>query len=162
MSRESEGAFVGPEDGQAIPNPIGGQMVVKVRDAATGGAYSVHDNIIPPGSLGPRPHLHRRHDEAFYVREGTLTVRIGPRTITAPPGSFVLVPRGAVHQPSNPTVEPVRVLLIFSPAGMDRFFVEAAERRLPLQAVPTDPLVLAELAEFAARYDYEFAEFPAT
>jgi len=47
-----------------------------------------------------------------------------------------------VHQPSNPGTEPTRVLLIFSPAGMERFFEEAAEGRIPLQAVPTDPDVL--------------------
>jgi hypothetical protein len=89
------------------------------------------------------------------VVDDALTVRVGARTLTAPAGSFVVVPRGAVHQPSNPRPESVRVLLIFSPAGMDGFFVEAAARRLPLQAVPTD------LAEFTSRYGYEFAEFPA-
>lgn len=51
-------------------------------------------------------------------------------------------------------------MLVFSPGGMDRFFVEVAERRLPLQAVSSDPAVLAELAEFTARYGFEFAEFP--
>jgi oxalate decarboxylase/phosphoglucose isomerase-like protein (cupin superfamily) len=69
-------------------------------------------------------------------------VRVGPRTITAPAGSFVVVPRGIVHRPSNPGEQPTRVLLIFSPAGMERFFEEAAERHMPLQAVPTDPRVL--------------------
>jgi uncharacterized cupin superfamily protein len=49
-------------------------MVVKVRDEDTGGGYSVHDNTIPAGSPGPRPHIHRRHEEAFYVLEGELTV----------------------------------------------------------------------------------------
>jgi quercetin dioxygenase-like cupin family protein len=160
MQSERSGSVILPDTGQVVPNPLGGRMVVKVRDEETGGAYSVHDNVIPAGTPGPRPHLHRDHDETFYVLEGTLTVRIGPRTVTAPAGSFVLIPRGIVHQPSNPGPEPVRVLLIFSPAGMDRFFVEAAERRLPLQAAPTDPAVAAELAEFTTRYGFEFAEFP--
>ncbi len=87
-------------------------------------------------------------------------MRVGSRTITAPAGSFVVVPRGEVHQPSNPRPEPTRVLLMFSPAGMDRFFQEAAERRMPLQAAPTDPEVLEELAAFTEAYGYEFAEFP--
>jgi hypothetical protein len=48
---------------------------------------------------------------------------------------------------------------------MDRFFIRAAERRLPLQAAPADrpewaPAVAAELAELTARYGFEFAEFP--
>ncbi|HET7271549.1 MAG TPA: cupin domain-containing protein [Rubrobacter sp.] len=160
MTTESGSLFVGPEEGKAIPNPIGGGMVVKVRDGDTGGAYSVHDNVIPAGSPGPLPHLHRDHEETFYVLEGELTVRVEARKVTAPTGSFVVIPRGVVHQPSNPGTEPTRVLLIFSPAGMDRFFEEAAEGRMPLQAVPTDPEVKERLEAFTTKYGYEFAEFP--
>jgi quercetin dioxygenase-like cupin family protein len=145
MSAEDGSLFVGPDDGKALPNPIGGRMMIKVRNEDTSGAYSIHDNTIPPRSPGPRPHIHRYHEEAFYVLEGELTMRVGRRTISAPAGSFVVVPRGVVHQPSNPRTQPTRVLLIFSPAGMDHFFEEAAERRMPLQAVPTDSVVLEEL-----------------
>jgi hypothetical protein len=49
---------------------------------------------------------------------------------------------------------------MFSPAGMEHFFEEAAERRMPLQAAPTDPEVLEKLAAFTEKYGYEFAEFP--
>ena len=160
MRTEDGSLFVGPGDGEALPNPIGGRMVIKARDEDTGGAYSIHDNTIPPGSPGPRPHIHRHHEEAFYVLEGELTVQVGPRTITAPAGSFVVVSRGVVHQPSNPGTQPTRVLLIFSPAGMDHFFEEAAEEQMPLQAEPTDPVVLEKLTAFTKKYGYEFAEFP--
>lgn len=159
MRTGDDGNFVGPDDGRVLTNPIGGQMIVKVRDKYTADAYSVHDNIIPPGSPGPRPHIHRDYEEAFYVLEGELTMRVGSRTITAPAGSFVVVPRGIVHQSSNRGTQQTRVLLIFSPAGMDHFFEEAAERRMPLQAVPTDPAVQEELASFTEKYGYEFAEF---
>ena len=160
MRTEDKGIFVGPDEGKSLPNPVGGRMVVKARDKDTAGAYSVHDNTIPPGSPGPRPHIHRNHDEAFYVLKGELTVRVGAREITAPAGSFVVVPRGVVHQPSNPGTKPTRVLLVFSPAGMDRFFEEAAEGRMPLQAKPADPAVQERLAAFTEKYGYEFAELP--
>jgi mannose-6-phosphate isomerase-like protein (cupin superfamily) len=152
--------LVGPNDGQVLSNPLGGHMVVKLRDTITGGAYSIHDNVIPAGAEGPRPHIHRRHDEVFYVIDGVLTVRIGTDTVTAPAGSFVVVPRGVLHQPANPSPDPVRVLLLFSPGGMDSFFVEAAERRLPLVTMPMAPEVESALAEFTERYGYEFGEFP--
>ena len=160
VTTENGGLFVGPEEGKALPNPIGGGMMVKVRDGDTGGAYSILDNVIPAGSPGPLPHLHRDHEETFYVLEGELTVRAGTRKITAPAGSFVVIPRGVVHQPSNPGTEPTRVLLIFSPGGMDHFFEEAAEGRMPLQAVPTDPAVQEKLTAFTRKYGYEFAELP--
>jgi quercetin dioxygenase-like cupin family protein len=157
---ESKGVFVGPGEGKALPNPIGGRMVVKVRDGDTSGSFSVHDNVIPAGSPGPLPHLHRHHEETFYVLDGELTVRVGERRITAPAGSFVVIPRGVVHQPSNPGTEPTRVLLIFSPAGMEHFFEEAAERRIPLQAVPTDREIKEKVEAFTSKYGYEFAELP--
>jgi hypothetical protein len=60
------------------------------------------------------------------------------------------VPRGGT--------EPARVLLSFSPAGMDRFFKEAAEGRRPLQAALADLEVREKLAAFTDKYGYEFAE----
>lgn len=158
MTHDPDGLVILPDAGQSIPNPIGGGMMVKVRDAQTAGAYSVHHNIIPAGSPGPRPHIHHRHEELFFVVDGELTVQFGDRQEAAPAGSFVVIPRGVAHRPSNRTEAPVTVLLVFSPAGMDRFFVEAAERRLPLQAVPDDPAIRSDLAEFTARYGYEFAD----
>ena len=161
MRDEGGGIFVGPYDGKELTNPIGGAMVAKVRDEDTAGAFSVHDNTIPPGSPGPRPHLHRHHEETFYVLEGELTVRAGTRKIVAPAGSFVVVPRGVAHRPSNPGTSLTRVLLVFSPAGMGGFFEEAAWERVPLAgAPPTDPEVLAKLEAFTERYGYEFAELP--
>ena len=117
MRTEDGGIFVGPDEGKALPNPVGGRMVVKVRDEDTAGAYSMYDNTIPPGSPGPRPHIHRDHEEAFYVLEGELTVRVGPRTILAPAGSFVVVPRGVVHRPSKPGGTAGQVLTDLFPGG---------------------------------------------
>lgn len=56
--------------------------------------------------------------------EGQVTVTIGDRVVQAGVGSFVLVPRGAVHAIANAGSPPGRVLVIFSPAGMEEFFVE--------------------------------------
>ncbi|HSD85709.1 MAG TPA: cupin domain-containing protein [Anaerolineae bacterium] len=160
MTIENDDYFVAPQDGFSLTNPIGGHMILKGTERLTGGSYSLHENTLPPNSPGPRPHIHRAHEEAFYVLEGELTLRVGRRTILAPAGSFLVVPRGVVHQPSNPGTQPTRVLLIFSPAGMERFFIEAAERRIPLQAVSTDPVVLEALSEFEKKYSFAFAEFP--
>jgi mannose-6-phosphate isomerase-like protein (cupin superfamily) len=157
---ESEGLFIGPDDGKVLSNPVGGRMQVKLREGDTGGSYSVHESVIPAGSAGPLPHIHHNHEETFYVLEGELTVRVDERKFTAPVGSFVVIPRGVVHQPSNPGTEPARVLLIFSPSGMEHFFEEAGEGRIPLQAVPEDPEVLEKRDAFARKYDYEFADLP--
>jgi quercetin dioxygenase-like cupin family protein len=160
MATDERGRFVGPGEGQALANPVGGQIVRKASDEDTSSAYALFENTMPAGSPGPLPHIHRRHDEAFYVLEGALTIRVGVQTIVAPAGSFVLVPRGVVHQPTNPSAEPARFLLIFSPGGMDQFFAAAAAGRVPIQAPASDPTARAALEAFSARYDFALAPLP--
>lgn len=115
---------------------------------------------MPPNSPGPRRHRHLLHDEVFYVISGTLTVEIEGEVCTAPAGAFVVIPRGSAHRPSNRTGEPTHVLLMFSPGGMDSFFIEAAERHLRL-AGPPDPAVAEEMDDFCERYGFAFADLPA-
>jgi hypothetical protein len=53
------------------------------------------------------------------------------------------------------------VLLVFSPAGLERLFEKAVEGHMPLQVMPSDPVVLERLEAFTEKYAYKFAEFPA-
>lgn len=64
----------------------------------------------PPRFIAP-PHLHRCDDEAWYVLEGTLRVRVGEEIVEARAGSGVFVPRGVVHTYWNPNPDRVRYLL---------------------------------------------------
>lgn len=68
----------------------------------------------PPRWIAPL-HLHRNDDEAWYVLEGTLCVRVGRDVIEARAGSSVLVPRGTAHTYWNPDPGLVRYLLIMTP-----------------------------------------------
>lgn len=156
MTNHSFGLLIEADDGRAFINPIGGRMVIK---AARPG-YSLHENILPPHSPGPRPHIHTIHEEVFYVLKGELTVRMDTQKVVAAPGSFVIIPPGTVHQPSNAGDEPAHVLIFFTPAGMAEFFTEAAERRIPLQESPADPQVQAALDDFCRRHSFVFADFP--
>lgn len=160
MMGESRAQLIGPGDGAALTNPVGGQILAKASGENTAGAYALFENTMPPHSPGPQPHIHRRHDEAFYILAGELVVRVGAQTFQAPVGSFVFVPRGTVHQPANPAALPARFLLIFSPGGMGRFFADAAAGRVAIQSASSDPAALAALADFSARYDFELADFP--
>ena len=71
MRTEDAGIFVGPDDGKSLPNPVGGRMVVKVRDEDTAGAYSIHDNTIPAGAPGPRVRAHGPTSTAITRRLST-------------------------------------------------------------------------------------------
>ncbi len=59
-------------------------------------------------------HLHRNDDEAWYVLEGRLCVRVGDQVVEARAASGVFVPRGTPHTFWNPGPEPVRYLLVMT------------------------------------------------
>jgi mannose-6-phosphate isomerase-like protein (cupin superfamily) len=67
----------------------------------------------PPRCIAPL-HLHRNDDEAWYVLEGTLCVRVGRDVVEAKAGSAVFVPRGTAHTYWNPGPGRVRYLLVMT------------------------------------------------
>jgi len=67
----------------------------------------------PPRWIAPL-HLHRNDDEAWYVLEGTLCVRVGKDVVEAKAGSAVFVPRGTAHTYWNPGPGRVRYLLVMT------------------------------------------------
>ncbi len=59
-------------------------------------------------------HLHRNDDEAWYVLEGVLRVKVGGDDVELRAGSGVMVPRGTPHTYWNPGPGRVRYLLIMT------------------------------------------------
>ena len=114
----------------------------------TGGAYFAMEALVPPGG-GPPPHIHTREDETFYVLEGEIEFLLGEETILAGPGDFVNVPRQTVHRFLNVGAETARLVLTFTPAGIDRWFAEILDAA-PNEIRPED--VPDNVDEVAARY----------
>lgn len=140
MSRAT--AFVvGPGAGAVIRGPVGGDTIIKARTETTAGSLTLLENIIPPRQ-GPPLHVHAREDESWYVLSGHLRFRADDALLDAPAGSFVFVPRGTRHCFQNIGDEDARILVLFTPSGMERFFEEHA--RLP--AGPVDPTVYRSIA----------------
>lgn len=61
------------------------------------------------------PHIHHEDDEAWYVLEGRLQVRVDGRDYLIPAGGAVIAPRGAAHAFCNPDPEPARYLMVMTP-----------------------------------------------
>jgi quercetin dioxygenase-like cupin family protein len=112
---------VAPGDGATIQGPAGGPLTFKVRGEQTDGALTAFENVIAPGD-GPPLHSHAAEDEAWYVLDGELRFRLGEELAAAPAGTFVFVPRGTPHCFRNVGEEPARILVLFTPSGMERFF----------------------------------------
>ncbi len=116
-----------PGAGRQIALPDRGAVAtLKAVGHDTGGRLSVVESAPQPGAPGLALHRHRRSDEALYVLEGVVTVRVGDRTASAPAGSFIFIPRGIAHMFRNPGPQAARVLVLFAPAGLERFLEETA------------------------------------
>jgi len=52
-----------------------------------------------PGEVGPDPHIHRHHTDAFYVLEGEIEVSLGPerKAARAEAGTLAAAPPNLVH-----------------------------------------------------------------
>jgi quercetin dioxygenase-like cupin family protein len=112
---------VPPGEGTTVQGPAGGPLTYKARGEQTGGALTAIENVIAPGE-GPPMHVHANEDEAWWVIEGTLRFRLGEQAADAPAGTFVFVPRRVPHAFQNVGATPARILVLFTPAGMERFF----------------------------------------
>ncbi len=67
----------------------------------------------PPLYIAPL-HMHHEDDEAWYVLDGALIVRVGERDVEVAAGGAVLVPRGTPHTYWNPRPTPTRYLLVMT------------------------------------------------
>jgi mannose-6-phosphate isomerase-like protein (cupin superfamily) len=126
--------------------------MIKVDGQESSGGQCFSEWEVDAGDDGPPPHLHREHQEAFFVVEGTLTFTAGDETIEATAGSFLFVPPGVVHTFSNRSNAPARCVNAYVPGGIEGFFVEAG--KMFAEGEP-DP---AEVERLSAKYDVVFAD----
>jgi quercetin dioxygenase-like cupin family protein len=124
---------------------------IKVDDEESNGRQCFSEWTVDSGEAGPPPHLHREHQEAFYVVEGTLTFTVGEKSIEAEPGSFLFIPPGVVHSFSNRSDTPARCVNAYVPGGIEGFFVEVGEL---MAGGEPDP---AEIERLSEKYDVFFA-----
>jgi quercetin dioxygenase-like cupin family protein len=110
-----------PDDVVPIPNPVGGAITFVLRGAETGGILTALQTIAAPGE-GPPYHTHANEDECLVVLDGTMRFRLRDAVEHAPAGSLVYVPRGEPHTWQNVGDSPARMLVLFTPSGMERFF----------------------------------------
>jgi quercetin dioxygenase-like cupin family protein len=131
---------------------VGDTLTFKATAETTGGSLTVLEVDAMPGA-GPPPHVHTREDETFYVLDGTFEILLGDETVRAEPGDFAFVPRGTVHRFANTGDTPARMLITFSPSGMEGFFRAAgtpADGDGP--APPLDESEIARTDDVAERY----------
>ena len=102
----------------------------------TGGGFAMCDATIPPGG-GPIPHVHKKSDEHYLLIEGELEFQIGPERVTLARGDSLHIKRGTLHGFRNVSIQPARMIFMFSPGGPEGVFLAAGD--VPVPATPVLP-----------------------
>jgi quercetin dioxygenase-like cupin family protein len=156
MTTQSHPFHTRSGEGMALWGP-GDMYTFLVTGEQTGGAYFAMEAFVPGGG-GPPPHIHEREDETLYILDGQCEVEIGNERLLAAAGDLVWMPRGTIHRFSNLNREPMRMILAFTPAGIERFFQEVFEQVQDRSAPPppASSALIDRLAAAAPRYGLEF------
>jgi mannose-6-phosphate isomerase-like protein (cupin superfamily) len=129
--------------------PGGVRTEVHLRAEDTGDAFCLLvDQPLAGWSLPA--HLHRGVAETIHIVEGEFEMVIDGKRSHLGPGETVLIPADVVHSGGNVGPKTGRRILLFSPAGMERFFLEAGR---PTSGSEVDP---AETLATARRHGWEF------
>jgi quercetin dioxygenase-like cupin family protein len=133
---------------------LGGLYEIRVSGEETDGAMTVLEFTIPEG-MGPPPHVHDSA-EFVYVLEGTVRFHSEGKTFEAGPGSVVHFPADT-EETFEPVGGTVRLLAVYTPGGIDRFFKEAGEPAESRDVPPPmeGPPDLERLAAIAEKYGLE-------
>jgi mannose-6-phosphate isomerase-like protein (cupin superfamily) len=127
-----------------------GPMALRVLEdgSHTDHRLGIVELTLPPRLDGPPQHVHRQHDETFYVLSGNPVFTCGSDTIQAEPGMLVTAPPGTPHTFANPGGQRAVMLLTVTP---DLYIGYLRE----LSAQPPGPLDPRAVGKIMARYATE-------
>jgi quercetin dioxygenase-like cupin family protein len=123
--------------------PGGVRTEVHLRSEDTSGAFCLLLDE-PPTRWRLGPHRHLREAETVHVLGGEFEMVIEGERVRAGEGRTIHVPKGALHEGGNVGPEAGRRLVIFSPAGVEGFFLEVGA---PSPDADIDWRAVAEAAE---------------
>jgi mannose-6-phosphate isomerase-like protein (cupin superfamily) len=135
------------------------RITIKARAEDTGGAFSLWESFVPPGS-SPALHVHHREEETFWVLEGRLTIRCGDDTFSAGPGSMAVLPRGVPHTFVAEGDAPAHLLTLATPGGVEGYFVAAGRPAEDAGLPPAGPPDVELLQRFSSDYGLEIVGPP--
>ena len=122
--------------------PGGVRTEVHLTSAETDGAFCLLVDHPPAGWSLPS-HLHRGVAETIYVIDGRFEMTVEGQSSGLGPGDTIHVPADAVHSGGNTGDDTGRRVLIFSPGGMEQFFLELGTGSPDVEIDPNDAVAAA-------------------
>jgi quercetin dioxygenase-like cupin family protein len=133
--------------------PGGVRTEIHLSAEDTGGAFCLLVDHLPGGWSLP---AHRHHNEAetIHILEGDLEIELDGQRTHLSAGETIHVPRDVIHSGANIGQQPCHRVVLFSPAGMERFFLEAGA------SSPDSEIDRAAALASATRHGWEFITQP--
>lgn len=91
------------------------RFTVKLTGSEEFAPYSLFEYTAAPGMPGPPLHIHQTFEEAWFILEGEVAFTLGDGVEIGRAGSFLWVPRGAMHTFAVHGDAPARWVGIISP-----------------------------------------------
>lgn len=104
--------------------PGGVRTEIHLTAEDTDGAFCLLVDHPPPDWSLPA-HRHRNEAETIHILQGEFQMEVDGETSHLSAGQSIHIPRGVIHSGGNVGSQQGRRLVLFSPAGMERFFTEA-------------------------------------
>src|SRR6516225_1362201 len=136
----------------------GSLMTLLATGEETQGKFALIEAVSRKGN-DPPPHIHRREEEIFYVLEGEVVFSVGERTIKGTPGTMIFLPRDVRHSLTIES-EHARMLILVTPAGLERWFKEFGVPAPAMTLPPADEpgyQDVQRMLDAAPRYGLDFA-----
>ncbi|HEX6151810.1 cupin domain-containing protein [Nocardioides sp.] len=149
MNAAAPGLIVHPGEGRATWH-LDALWTWKIPAAATGGALSVAEQLLPRGSAPPL-HRHTREDEAWIVLDGEVSFFVDGQEHLTGAGTYIFGPRERAHTYVVRS-ETARMVILLLPGACEEFFLStghaAASRTLPPPSQPDMEALMAGMARF--------------
>lgn len=123
--------------GDLLRFPGGVEARIHVTGGESGGAFALLTDVAPPGWRLP-PHRHANESETIHITRGALWLEVEGIRSELRAGDTAFVPQGALHAGGTLGDERVERVVVFSPAGLERFFIALS--------AASDPSAMLDLA----------------
>jgi quercetin dioxygenase-like cupin family protein len=142
-----------PADGDALWH-LDVLWTFKIPSVATGGTFSLAEQLLPKGSAPPL-HRHTREDEAWIVLDGEVTFFLDGTEHQAGPGTYIFGPRDRAHT-FRVESDTARLATLLIPGTAEAFFHAtgrpAEALTLPQPVEPDLPALLAGMHEHGIEF----------
>jgi uncharacterized RmlC-like cupin family protein len=130
--------------------PGGVRTEIHLGSQDTGDAFCLLVDHPPPVGWSLPAHRHRNEAETIHIVEGDFVMELDGERSPLSAGETIHVPPGVIHSSANVGEHPGRRVVLFSPAGMERFFAEGG---VP---TPDSEIDLNEALASAVSHGWEF------